>query len=99
MNSKNFNNQSNSASFFSPMTTNGVSESSFSYMKFINFFTKQNPINYEAIKNFQKLLEEKNEALVPMDYLDDNFISLSTFKEELNEISSAFNSCADDSHQ
>ena len=98
MNSTNFN-ITNNTSTFSPMTTNGVSESSFSYLKFFRFFTRETKINYDAIKNFQKILEEKNVALEPMDNLDDNYISLSSFKEELNEISSAFNSCADDSHQ
>ena len=34
-----------------------------------------------------------------MDNLDDNYISLSSFKEKLNEISSAFNSCVEDSSQ
>ncbi len=99
MKSKNCNNQSNNASLFSPMTTNSVSQSSFSYMKFLNFFTRENPINYETIKNFQKILEEKNIALEPMDHLDDNFSSLSPCKEDLNDISSAFNSCAEDSHE
>ena len=99
MKSKNYNNQSNNVSLFSPMTTNSVSQSSFSYLKFLNFFTREKPISYDTIKNFQKILEEKNVALEPMDNLDDNYISLSSFKEELNEISSAFNSCAEDSHE
>ena len=81
------------------MTTNGVSESSFSYLKFFHFFTRETRINYDAIKNIQKILEEKNITLEPMDNLDDNYISLSSFKEEFNEISSAFNSCVEDSPQ
>ncbi len=81
------------------MTTNDVSESSFSYLKFFRFFTRETKINYDAIKNFQKILEEKNIALEPMDHLDDNFSSLSPCKEDLNDISSAFNSCAEDSHE
>ena len=64
-----------------------------SYMRFNTAL--QGKVNYDLYSNednFVKILEEKNRALQPMDYLDDfcsKFIS-----EELLNISSAFNSSA-----
>jgi hypothetical protein len=47
---------------------------------------------YSNEDNFVKILEEKNEALQPMDYLDE--FNSKFIHEELYSISSAFNSSA-----
>ena len=92
MNSK-INILKNNSSFISPMTTNGVTESSsLAYLKFLTFFSRETSLNYKCVEQFRNLLEENNKALEPMDYLDDNFIS--SCKEELINVSSAFDSSA-----
>ena len=45
--------------------------------------------------NFNKILEQKNKALEPMDFLDENINNINnSIYQELLDISSAFNSCA-----
>lgn len=74
------------------------SKNSIVHSEIINFLFKNISLNLDSIQNFQKMLEEKNRALAPMDYLDDNFLSLSEYRENLNDLSSAYDSCGEDSH-
>ena len=59
------------------------------------YLSKKIPFDLDTIEdNFVKLLEQKNKALEPLDFLDDNFNIKNIIYEELLEISSAFNSSA-----
>ncbi len=70
---------------------------------FIKFNTQNNNnknLNIDPIENFQKILEEKYKAMESLDYLDDIDDEKSSeifFMNNIEIISSAFDSCASSS--
>lgn len=63
------------------------------FRRYSTFLFGDKAFNLDSIEeNFLKILEEKNKALQPLDYLDD--IQSKTIIEDIFEISSAFNSSA-----
>ena len=72
-----------------------INESFINNISFVRFNTVLDNLNFDLNSNennFVKILEEKNKALEPLDYLDD--FNSNCIYEELLNISSAFNSSA-----
>ena len=65
--------------------------------KFISFLRKER--KHQILKfNFNLILEEKNIALSPIDCLDEKTFDNSSFSNDFENISSAFNSCNSELH-
>ncbi len=85
-----------SFSFKHEKSVNNEEKSTF-YKKFNTVNNNDNDLKIDPIENFQKILEEKNKAMESLDYLDDIDEEKSSeifFTNEIEIISSAFNSSA-----
>ena len=85
-----------SFSFKNEKSVNNEEKSTF-YKKFNTVNNNDNDLKIDPIENFQKILEEKNKAMESLDYLDDIDEEKSSeifFTNEIEIISSAFNSSA-----
>ena len=78
-----------------PSNTNNSNSDNPLDFKSKTYLSKKIPFDLDTIEdNFNKILEQKNKALEPLDFMDENINIKNIIDDEILDISSAFNSCA-----